>query len=355
MEPSSTGGLMRRDVPSLLLLAIAAGLLGSGAVSPAPAGAGEDPSRTLVVLGARVRPLKPDGRAWDGDHRKIPPLVYTGLSGAAGFPPLAAVSLVPYRNRPDPYVVVRAKGEELARSATAQGTFLPVWSLVVPLPDALPATLSLEVSDDDLRNDDAVGTATVDVAAMLEKPGLHVVEGTAGLADVEIVLRDPTKGRGPERRVEIRRIAVTARGRRPAGGDWDVGGLPLRDKVPKRLPLPKGAKGLEMRLPDLEIRARWLGGDERVSPPSGNVLSLAWEPEGLGAVGRAGRGDGLALFVVDEDPLLADPVGVVFLPWERFLDAAGEGRLVVEPGETSGLARVEVAFAVGEPREGSAR
>lgn len=323
-------------------------LLLVAAFAAIPAAADEAASPTLHVLGARIRPLKPDGKAWDGDHRKIPPLVYTALASAAGVPPLSAISLVPYRNRPDPYLVVLAGDEERARADRVQGTFLPEWSLPVPLGDDIPATLRLVVRDDDLRADDDVGHVVLDVAALRSRPGRHRLEGTGGLADVDVVFRDPAAGSGPVRRIEVERLTIQVRERRPAGGDWDVGGVPLRDRIPKRVPVPDAMEGLALRLPDLRIEAHWLGAEVRRSPTGRDDLESVWAAPDLAFAGRSGQGDGLVVFAIDADAVAEDPVGVVFLPWEDFVAAADEGRLVREPDAASGLARLEVAFRFAE-------
>ena len=192
--------------PCLVLLAAVIVVASSAALPGAVAREGQGAS--LHVLGARVHPLKPKGKAWDADHRQIPLLVYRPIGGRTGFPPIPILSMVPYRNRPDPYVVVLAKEVELGRSKAVQGTFLPTWVLEVPLPpnDKLPPVLTLEVFDDDLQDDDQIGKAIVDTQTLVSRPGLHVLEGSGGLHDLTVVVRNPAaEGAGPTLGLRIQR------------------------------------------------------------------------------------------------------------------------------------------------------
>lgn len=314
--------------------------------SPLGAEPEKQPAPTLHVLGARIRVLKPDGKAWDGDHKKIPGFVYGVVSGMVGFPPASILGAVPYRNRPDPYLVVRAGEKEIARSKTFQGTFLPPFLLRVDLAEASAPTTSFEVMDDDLAKDDRIGRAVVSTAELLQTPGLRVLEGSGGLADVRVVVRVPGAGEGEEARLEIQRIEVKSRKRRPTGGDWDAGGLPLKGRLPKRLPLPDKLEGLEMVRPDLIVEAAWTGGGTRTSEPGKDDWEMDWSDVGLEVSGRRGRGDGLVLRVRDDDPALDDPVGVMWISFEDLWKARKKGTLVRKADELSGLERVEIRFRV---------
>lgn len=298
------------------------------------------------MIGARIRPLKVDGKPWDGDHTKVPQVVYRIASTIAGLPPLSVLAAVPYRNRPDPYLIVLAGEKELARSRSLQGTFVPPLYLPVTLPEKLPATLTFVAMDDDIRNDDAIGKAVVATKELFEKPGLHVLEGTAGLADVRVVVRAPGAGTGDLVQLQLDKIHVKVKKRRPAGGDWDAGGNPLKGKLPKKLPLPDDLEGLEMLRPDLVLRAIWTAGGERESTVSADSWVRDWKDVDLQVEGRRGRGDGLILQVRDEDPALDDPVGLVWVPFEDFWKARAKGLIRLEADELSGIDVVEIGFHI---------
>lgn len=302
---------------------------------------------TITVLGARVQPVKPKGKPWDADHGSVPLLVWHQLGGATGFPPLAMLSAVPYRNRPDPYVVVEARERELGRSKPVQGSFGPAWLLEVQLPsgDELPPILTLRVADDDLKDDDAIGKALVDTRALLATTGLHTVEGTGGLFDVVLVVRDPSRATGPARTLRIRGIRVEAKAMRPAGGDWDAGGNPLRRRFP-RLKVPESLEGLPVVRPDLRVTARWSSGATRTSGLQADALELDWTGIDWAVEGLPGVGDGLYLEVVDEDLALADPVGVVYVPFGAFVEHAEDGVVEVEGDDLNGVAAVRITFAL---------
>lgn len=303
---------------------------------------------TITVLGARVEPLTSKGKPWDADHGAVPQLVYRQLASASGFPPLSLLALIPYRNRPDPFVLVEAEGEEWARSSALQGTFLPAWMQEVEMPRApdRPAVLTFRVLDDDLQKDDEIGKAVVDLAAVLAEPGLHTVEGTRGLYDLSFVVRNPAaEDAGPRRKIDITRLQLTVRATRPAGGDWDAGGNPLRRRFPK-LKIPKRLEGLPTVRPDLRATVTFSAGGLRQSDLVSDALEMDWKDVGLVSRGRRGVGDGLYLRVVDEDLALADPVGVLFVPFEAFLDAAADGHLEVEGDEMNGIERVRMDFTL---------
>ena len=338
---------MSRSIRRLALLLAAATVMALLAVLPA-ALAREGQGASLHVLGARVHPLKPKGKAWDADHRQIPLLVYHTVGGATGFPRLPVLSMVPYRNRPDPYVVVLAKEVELGRSKAVQGTFLPAWALEVPLPpsDKLPPVLTFRVVDDDLKDDDEIGKALVDTAALVARPGPHVLEGSAGLHDLTVVVRNPdAEGAGPQVGLRIAGLKLKARDQRPAGGDWDAGGNPLRRRFPK-IPFPEELEGLEVIRPDLEVTIDWLGGGTKAQEGEVDSHEFAWEEIGFKVQGRAGIGDGLLVTAVDKDVALSDPVGVLYVPFEKFLGARDKGVLVIEGDEENGIERVEIAFSL---------
>lgn len=317
-------------------------------VLPAADVAGAERGATLYVLGARVHPLKPKGKPWDADHRSIPLLVYHSVGGATGFPPLPILSLVPYRNRPDPYVVVEAGGAELARSRAEQGTFLPSWALEVPLPagKALPPVITLRVMDDDLKDDDEIGKALIDTASVVSKPGVHTLEGTAGLYDVIVVVRNPgAASAGPVLTLRVGSVKLKAREQRPAGGDWDVGGNPLKRRFPK-LHLPEELGGAEVVRPDLRVTLDWLGGGTKTHNGENDAFELDWKDVGLEVRGRAGIGDGLLIKAVDRDLALSDPVGVLYVPFELFLGSRDRGALVVKGDEENGIESAELTFSV---------
>ena len=338
---------MPRPVRRLACLIAAVILLASVAVPPG-AVAREGQGASLHVLGARVHPLKPKGKAWDADHRQIPLLVYHTVGGATGFPPLPILSMVPYRNRPDPYVVVLARDVELGRSKAVQGTFLPAWALEVGLPpaDKLSPVLTFQVFDDDLRDDDEIGKALVDTQALVSRPGVHVLEGSAGLHDITVVVRNPAaEGAGPTLGLRIQALALRARDQRPAGGDWDAGGNPLRRRFPK-IPFPEELEGLEVIRPDLEVTLDWLGGGTQTHEGEIDSHEFLWEDVGFAVKGRAGVGDGLLVTTVDKDIALSDPVGVLFVPFEKLLGARAKGVLVVDGDEENGIERIEIRFSI---------
>ena len=338
---------MTRSVRRLAVLLAAATLLALLAVPPA-AIAREGQGASLHVLGARVHPLKPKGKAWDADHRQVPLLVYHSVGGATGFAPLPILSMVPYRNRPDPYVIVLAKEVELGRSGTVQGTFLPAWALEVPLPpsDKLPAVLTFKVVDDDLKDDDEIGKALVDAGMLVSRPGPHVLEGSAGLHDLTVVVRNP----GAEVPLSTKRpktcvMKLRARDQRPAGGDWDAGGNPLRRRFPK-IPFPEELEGLEVIRPDLEVTIDWLGGGTQAEEGKVDSHEFVWEEVGFAVKGRAGIGDGILVTAIDKDITLSDPVGVLYVPFEKFLGARDKGVLVVEGDEENGIEKIEIRFSL---------
>ncbi len=312
-----------------------------GASLPAPA--------TIRVLSARVRPLKPDGTPWDGDHRKVPRIVYEVGGRLAGFPGLGLLASIPYRNRPDPKLEVR-QGEErsLGRHRAIQGTFLPTWLLTVEPRDdeGASSVVTFELIDDDVREDDAIGKAMLDLDVALKRPGVHVLEGTGGLHDLTIVIRNPAlKPDAPPWRVELLGATVKARAQRPAGGDWDAGGNPLREKM-RRLPLGEKVDGLDTAKPDLKVALVWSDGDARDLGSTKDAYEHVAKDLGWSVVGREGIGDGLFLRVADDDSLLDDPVGVLFIPLSSFLEARREGTLVIESDETSGIEGVTLTFRV---------
>ncbi len=341
---------MTRSVRRLAWPLAAATLLALVTVTVAPpvSFAREGQGASLHVLGARVHPLKPKGKTWDADHRKIPLLVYQAVGGVTGFPPLSILSMVPYRNRPDPYVVVLAGEVELGRSGAVQGTFLPAWALEVPLPpnDQLPNVLTFRVVDDDLKDDDEIGKALGDAKALVSHPGPHVLEGSGGLHDLTVVVRNPgAEGAGPKLGLRIRELKLVAREQRPAGGDWDAGGNPLKRRFPK-IPFPKELEGLEVVRPDLEVTLDWLGGGTKAKEGQVDAFELNWKDVGLQVNGRAGIGDGLLVTVVDKDVVLADPVGVLYVPFEKLLGAREKGVLVVAGDEENGIEKVEIHFTL---------
>ena len=344
--PPHARNVMTRSVRPLVLLCAAALVFALLATPSAVAREGKTAS--LHVLGARIHPLKPKGKAWDADHQQIPLLVYHTVGGATGFPPLPVLSMVPYRNRPDPYVVVLDKELELGRSSAVQGTFLPAWALEVPLPPTgkLPPVLTFKVMDDDLKDDDEVGKALVDTAAMVASPGPHVLEGSAGLHDLTVVVRNPgAEGAGPPVGLHVRGMKLQARDQRPAGGDWDAGGNPLRRRFP-RIPFPEALDGLKVVKPDLEVTLDWLAGGTRTEEGDVDSHEFLWEEIGFKVRGRAGIGDGLLVTAVDKDIALADPVGVLYVPFEKFLGARSKGVLVVEGDEENGIEKVEITFSL---------
>ena len=330
-----------------LVVLVAAALLVLPLVLPSAA-AREGQGASLHVLGARVHPLKPKGKAWDADHRQIPLLVYHTVGGATGFPPLPILSMVPYRNRPDPYVVVLAKEVELGRSKVVQGSFLPAWALEVPLPpnDKLPPVLTFRVVDDDLKDDDEIGKALVDTQTLVAQPGPHVLEGSAGLYDLTVVVRNPgAEGAGPKVGLRIEELKLMARDQRPAGGDWDAGGNPLRRRFPK-IPFPEELAGLEVVKPDLEVTLDWLGGGTRTEEGDVDSVEFVWEDVGFRVQGRAGIGDGLLVTAVDKDIALSDPVGVLYVPFEKFLGARDKGVITIPGDEENGIEQVEIRFSL---------
>lgn len=332
-----------RRLVVLLAVSLLAALLATPDVD-----AREGQGASLHVLGARVHPLKPKGKAWDADHQKIPLLVYHTVGGITGFPPLPVLSMVPYRNRPDPYVVVLAKELELGRSKAVQGTFLPAWALEVPLPpdDKLPPVLTFKVLDDDLKDDDEIGKALVDAQALVANPGPHVLEGSAGLHDLTVVVRNPNaKGAGPKIGLHVRGLKLVARDQRPAGGDWDAGGNPLRRRFPK-IPFPEELEGLKVVKPDLEVTLDWLGGGTRTEEGDVDAHEFVWEEIGFKVKGRAGVGDGLLVTAVDKDVMLADPVGVLYVPFEKLLGARQKGVLTVPGDEENGIEKIEITFTL---------
>jgi hypothetical protein len=311
-----------------------------------PAGGGSDRRGevTVTVLGARVQPVQPNGRPWDASHRSIPSFLYGPLAGLAGFPPLALLALVPYRNRPDPYVVVRTGEETLARSEAVPGSFAPPWFLAVPLPppDRRAPTIAFDVLDDDVEEDDAIGTALAETASLLVRPGHRLLAGTRGLFDVSVVVRDPSApGAGPETRLRIDSLRVQVRETRPLGGDWDPGGNPVARRFPW-LPLPSAARGLAVSRPDLSVTLRWSAGGERTSPDGRDDFGLAWEGIGWDVAGHPGVGDGLYVEVVDRDLVLGDPVGILHVSLEDLAAAAREGTLVRAGDEWHGVAEVRL-------------
>ncbi len=307
---------------------------------------------TLTVIGARVQPIRivdAKPKAWDADHGAVPDFVYRLIGTVTGFPPIAVLGVVPYRNRPDPFVVVHVGEEEWGRSRPMQGAFAPTWLLTVGLPtgdaDVAPV-LTFEVFDDDLKDDDRIGKAMIETEKLLAQPGRHVLEGTGGLHDLTLVVRNPAApSAGEEAEVTIDRVQVTVREKRPALGDWDAGGNPLRGRMPKRLPLPEKFEGLDKLRPDLRVTLDWGGGGTRSSEVVDDAFLLDWKDLAWPLMGRAGIGDGLYVRVDDMDVLVADPVGVVYLPWEELLAAKEKGVLVVEPDEMNGIERLEITFS----------
>jgi len=331
--------------PLWILAALAC--LALGLPSRGDEGASLPARPTIRVLGARVRPLKPDGKPWDGDHQKVPRLVYEGVGGLAGFPGLGLLAMIPYRNRPDPFLEVRqGEGEPIAHHRSLQGTFLPTWLLTVEpnLSEGASRVLTFELSDDDLREDDPIGKAFLDLDAALARPGVHVLEGTGGLHDLTLVVRNPALH--PDAQVHsvvLDSLRVKVREHRPAGGDWDAGGNPLREKL-RRVPHADKLDGLDTVRPDLAVVLVWSDGDARDLGRSKDAFEHAAEGLAWTVVGRTGIGDGLFVRVTDVDTALDDPVGVLYVPLEDLLAAAGKGELEVPGGEASGIERVEVRF-----------
>ena len=323
----------------LLALALPALLLG------APVAADEDDGATITVIGARVQPLKDKGKPWDADHGSIPLLVRSQLGNITGFPPLTLLSLIPYRNRPDPMVIVEVRAEELARSDAVQGTYFPAWLLEVATPKSTDAPLTLRVMDDDLKDDDEIGKAVIDLAEVLPKPGLHTVEGTRGLYDISFVVRNPgAEGAGEPVKLKISKVHVKVRGLRPAGGDWDAGGNPLQRRFPK-IKFPKEVEGLPVVRPDLKATLRWSAGGKAVSDLMLDTFDLEWPKVGLEVQGRPGIGDGLFLSVIDEDLVLDDPVGVLYVPFEDFLAKREKGTLEIDGDERNGIQKATIEFS----------
>ena len=313
------------------------------AALPAPA--------TLRVLSARVRPLRPDGQPWDGDHQKVPRLVYEVGGRFAGLPGLGLLAAIPYRNRPDPRLEVRqGDGDVLARHRALQGTFLPTWLLTAE-PRVGPghaSVVTFELVDDDLRDDDRIGKAMLDLDAALARPGVHVLEGTGGLHDLTIVVRNPAlHPQSASHTVLLQDVLVTAREQRPAGGDWDAGANPLRDTM-RRLPHADKLQGLQSAKPDLHVVLVWSDGDARDLGAAKDTFAHGKEGLGWSVTGREGIGDGLFVRAYDEDSVLDDPVGVAFVPLGRFLEAREAGKLTIETDESNGIARIDLAFTLPE-------
>ena len=62
-------------------------------------------------------------------------------------------------------------------------------------------------------------------------------------------------------------------------------------------------------------------------------------------MGRQGIGDGLYVRVADKDSMLDDPVGVVFVPLGRLLQAK-DGTLTLETDASNGIEKIELGFTV---------
>ena len=307
-----------------------------------------EPLRTDVevdVIGARIRPLKANGSAWDLSFKSLPSMAWSALGSATGYPQLRFLAYIPHENRPDPFAIASFDGREFIRTEIIQGTFLACWrnsALQIPSSCSGTSKLRLDVWDADAAYHDWIGAWEIPVSALRSSSGLQTLTNGGQVQSLRMIVRTPSKE--PWRHVVIHRVQAKVRPVNPSGAAWDGPGesINLESFVNEASPAALAAIAVALR-PDPALRVAWqnqfLVGPVAHDSFEASVDFGAW----LGG-GRPGSGDGVTVTATDDDIEFDDPIGNVYIPVERF-EPGDRKTLTVKGDETCGLAEVSIVYS----------